>query len=229
MWAIFKSSTLNKILTIVTIISTIVAIWGIFWGSGKADDARRYKATLYQRTVEYQDELGRKVTEVTQLEATAKELKTIAKKDSAKLSAYEKKLLNVYNELNANNRKIKNTEMALLFSEQSKDSFAVQLQELDSMRAFESKGLPLKYGRYDGKWASQDFVYDPNTDSLFTTRVDENEFFVDMYKQKELRPNGKPYFFLLRWFKDWEYRGSIKSLKDSTTIKDAVMVHISKR
>jgi hypothetical protein len=244
----FKGMNLNKILTFATIIATFVAIFSGVSGLRAKNDAKRYQNILHEKTVEYEDELGRKVKEVTQLQVTTKELKKLADQDSATLNAYEKRLLKVYNELAANKRKLKRTEAALSFTSQTKDSFAIQLETLspDNIVALEMADMltefsgitgevpdsdfkPKKIGYYSNDWTSQEFLYDPNTDSLYVSQVSENEFFVDMFKQREQKENGKDYIWPIRLFKDWEYKASIKSLRDSTVIKDAVIVNVSKR
>lgn len=68
-------------------------------------DNERLTNNLYKKTIEYEDELGRRVTETTQMELTIKEMKRAAKKDSTQLNEYEKLLVQTYSELSASNRK----------------------------------------------------------------------------------------------------------------------------
>lgn len=224
--ALFDTSVLSKILTVVTILSILAGIYATFWGFGKNNEASRLRATLHERTVAYEDSLGRKIKEVTQLEISLRELKRVSKKDSAQLNAYERKVLQLYQELGVNERKLKQVESALLFTSRTRDSFAIKLEALEQNDSIEL--LPLKQGIFVGKWSVQEFTYNPNNDSLFVDQIQETEFFVDMYKQRQLKENGKPHCFLWRWTLPWEYQASVKSLRDSTVITEAAYVNVRK-
>lgn len=219
---------MKKILTFLTILSTIVAIASSIWGQIQAHDAKRYKGALYEKKVEYEDELGRKVTEITQLEVTNRELKQVGKKDSILLSDYERKIRKLYDELEANGRKLRHTESALLFSEQTRDSFRIKLEEVKDTLTDKLDLLPIKTGYYSTDWTKQKFTYNPNTDSLSVVQVHENEFFVDLFKKRKPNSKGKQVCWLFRWVRPWEYKASIKSLRDSTIIKDAVMINLNR-
>jgi len=181
---------------------------------------------LHERTVEYEDSLGRKIKEVTQLEISLRELKRVSKKDSVQLNAYERKVLQLYQELGVNERKLKQVESALLFTSRTRDSFAIKLEALEQNDSIDL--LPLKQGVFVDKWSVQEFTYNPNNDSLFVDQIQETEFFVDMYKQRQLKENGKPHCFLWRWTLPWEYQASVKSLRDSTVITEAAYVNVRK-
>ncbi|MCK9545034.1 MAG: hypothetical protein M0R03_23710, partial [Novosphingobium sp.] len=213
---------LSKLPNILLVVVLFVAIGLLVWGLRGKVETRRLQNTLHEQEKKYEDKLGRKVIQVTQLETRIKDFKKVAKKDSASLNDYEKKVLVLYKELENNKRKLRHVESALLFTSVTRDSFVIKLKEIEQKDGLDSIPLlPLKQGFFENKWSVQEFLYNPNNDSLFVDQIQETEFFVDMYKQRQLKENGKPHCFLWRWTLPWEYQASVKSLRDSTVITEA--------
>lgn len=218
---------LSNITTLATIISILVSVFATVWGLRKSKDADDYKNTLYSKTVEYEDELGRKVTEVVQMEVSIKEMKETAKKDSNLLSDYEKKLQRVYKELQSENKKLKDVESAMLFSSSTHDKFAVKMEteyEKEVMPGMEAR----KVAKFENDWFKQEIIYDPNTDTLYVDKLERNEFFIDAFRQRKAKANGKQAFYPFRWRMPWEYKASVKSLRDSTVIQESIYLNMKK-
>lgn len=251
MWAFLLSIYKQKPKVVISVLGFILLLMILIylsasWGIKNKKEGTRYRNALYDKQVHYEDNFGNVVTEINQLKVTNRELRDVIKKDSVNLSEYEKRLLLIKRELDANNRNLRKTQTALYFTEETRDSFALLLRNYvifntddgmsfmvdSSYMVTESElggSLPLKVGRWENDWTVQDFMYDPNNDSLFVVQVSENAFFIDLFKERELNKKDKKVFWPVRWTKPWEYKASIKSKRDSTTIKDAVVVNLTKK
>lgn len=101
---------LDNIKSTVTIISIVVAMGVSIWGTKWKQEATRFENNLYKKEVQWKDERGRLVTEVTELRYSKDELKRIAKSDSSKLSISEKQLYIAAKEIEDLNIKLKHVE-----------------------------------------------------------------------------------------------------------------------
>lgn len=207
----------------ITAVSVVVSILATLQSMKEKARGDRAENNLYTKTIEYQDELGRKVTETTQLEITVRELKQIAKKDTLAMNAYEKKLYKISQELAYNNRKEKTVDKAMMFSTESNFSSEKKAEDIIINK------MPAKTVKFIDTFGTYEATYFPETDNMKISVLQRNEFFLDIYKQRELNKKGKKVFYLWRWTKDWEYKGSVKSLNDSTIIKDFTLINVQKK
>lgn len=218
---------IKKIAAIVGIISVIYSIFSSIYVNYIKSDRDRIKSNLYEKTIQYEDELGRHVTEKTQLQITVKELKKVAKSDSTQLNDYEKQLKKVFDELSASNRKLKNVQNALSIATETRNTFNTKLTDTIVIR--DMAKMTLKRAEISNEYGKYSIEYNPTTDSLNMSLKTRNEFFVDIFKERKANKKGKQVFWPVRWLKDWEYKGSIKTLNDSTEITEFSIINIEKR
>lgn len=213
---------INIIYGIVTILSVLFGMWTNYQSTKIKTDNERLTNNLYKKTIEYEDELGRRVTETTQMELTIKEMKQAAKKDSTQLNEYEKLLVHTYSELSASNRKMKQVESAMNIELHTRNTIETTMKDsvIDEMEV-KTAYVENEFGKYS-------IMYEPETDSLFLTTIQKNQLFVDVFKKRKPNKNGKEAIYLLRWTKGWDYKASIKSLNDSTIIKEFDYIKIKK-
>jgi len=214
---------IKQILSIATIISIIISIFSTMQSMKHKSEKNRLSNNLYEKTIQYEDDLGRQITEKTQLEITVKELKDVLKQDSSTLNSYEKKIYKIANELKLSDRKAKNLESALIVELQTNLQMSAKARNAvyKKMNA-KSAVLSDEFGRYE-------IMYIPELDTIRFALKQRNELVIDMFKQREKNKKDKEVFILWRWIKKWEYKASIKSLNDSTIIKDFTIIKVTKK
>lgn len=214
---------LKTILAVVTIISMSFGALQTCQSMKHKADAKRQKTNLYTKTIEYEDQLGRSVTETMELNVTVKEMKKAAKKDSSQLSNYERKILEFKRELDLSDRQLKSTEAVMKLDVTTRNTFETVMESI------EIENIPIKKAYVSNKFGSYDITYNPANDSIKMEMVQINEFYIDMYKEREPNKKGNKVFILWRWIKDWQYKGSVKTLNDSTIINEFTLLKINKR
>jgi hypothetical protein len=212
---------INKILAIVTIISVLVGVFVSIRNSSLKLENDRLETNLYAKTIQYQDELGRTITETTQLKVTVGELKKITKMDSSKMNSYEKTIYRISKELENNGASKKNTEAAGFIVTESK------FQKSNIAEDTVIRGMKAKTVRFIDPYGTYESTYFPETDTISLIVVQRTELFLELHKQRELNKKGKKVCILWRWAKDWEYNASIKSMGDSTEIKSFNYIKIN--
>jgi hypothetical protein len=214
---------LKTILTVVTIISLLFGVYSNIQNSRNKAEKERVTTNLHQKTIQYEDELGRAVTETTRLQVTNKELKKVLKKDSSKMDEYERTIYKIAKELKTSKRLAKNLESSLIA--ETITNFKLSDRVRDTVfRKMEAKTVHFKdpFGEYSA-------TYIPEVDSMYMSIMQRNELYIDMFKQRPKNNKGKKFIIPLRWFKGWEHVASIKSLNDSTIINDFTVIDVYKK
>ncbi len=106
---------IKTILTIATIVSLLFGVFSNIQSMKHKAESQRLGNNLHEKTIQYEDEKGRLISEKTILQVTNKELKNVLKKDTAKFDEYDKTIYNIAKELSHSNRKVKHLETALTF------------------------------------------------------------------------------------------------------------------
>lgn len=216
-----KKLDLKTISAIVAILSVCVTIYSTIISTRESKRAD----SLYTKTVVYEDELGRTVTENMQLVITNKELKEINKKDSSKLTAYERKILKLTAQSNIKKKSedIINYEMMAFTSQKSVQMRNKFETETDSMTM-----IPMKHLFIEDKYLTLKLIYNPENDSININIINREEFYVEGYLERKPKKDGKQVPYILRWMKSWEFKSSIKTMSDSTVITDFTTMKLKK-
>ena len=214
---------LKQILAVVTIISLIVSIFSTMQASKHKAESRRLATNLYSKTVTYEDRLGRQIVETTQLEIRVRELRKVMKKDSSQLSEYERTIYRIGKELNYSRRKFNKTKYVATVNMSTESSIAERAVDTVYM------GLEAKTARVEDKFGKYIINYVPETDSLFLEVIQRNELYIDVFKERKKNSKGKKAFILWRWTMGYEYKGSIKTLNNATTVTDFTIIEIKKK
>lgn len=215
--------SLKQIAIVITILSVAVSIFSNVQTIKHKAESERLSNNLYSKTIEYEDDLGRKVTEVTQLDIKVSEFKSVMKKDSTKLNEYEKIIFEMGKELKASGRKLKDVEAILNVTVETTDEMAMQTRDTFYRQ------MEAKTAHFSNDLAEYDITYIPELDSLKLAVVQRYDLYIDLFREREKNSKGKDVFILWRWTKDWKYKGSIKTTNNAAIIKDFTIININKR
>jgi hypothetical protein len=90
---------LDDIKTVVAIVATVSTIAFAYWGYQQKERAEIATSNLYKKEIQWTDEKGRLVTEVTELTFTKHELQSMRKADKSKLTDVQLKLKDAYDRI----------------------------------------------------------------------------------------------------------------------------------
>jgi hypothetical protein len=203
---------------LVTILSILATVGLGYWGKLQKDEAKRAINNLHSTTIQYEDEKGRLVTEVTELRFTTKELKQIAKQDSAKLSSVQKKLLKAHGKITELNIKERNAESINIAD------LSVFNDSLVTTAEYDKKGLlkALKPIKTD----NLEISFNVLSDTVVVNHKYKTEITTIVKREADkTTKNGKKRFFLARWVNPrWQY--SAINVSDDKKAKIASAIHI---
>lgn len=186
------STIINNVKETVLILSIISSIGLGIWGQKQKAEADRYRDNLYSRTVQWTDEKGRLITEVSELRFTLGELKSVNVKDSAKYSQAQKELL-------AAKQRIQEMGVELNRAESYfKAELAVKTDSLVSTIQRDEKGATIALKPIKTANLQLDFTVKGDTvlvDHKYTADITT----VVNRKSDKLTRNGKRRFFVARW------------------------------
>jgi hypothetical protein len=101
---------MNKILLIITAISLTAAALSLYFFDDERNRRMAAETNLSVNTTQYEDKLGRMVTETQELRLSVRQFKQIVKQDSIYMNQYEKDLLRAYETIKAQDKKIRQVE-----------------------------------------------------------------------------------------------------------------------
>lgn len=197
--------TLKNILTIVTILSVMIGIVAAIYGIRQGNEKNRLEQNLYSKTVQWEDEKGRLVTETTELRYTVRELRQISKKDSSNLSDAEKKLLATRGTIDALNIKLRKVESVNMIEVESKGEYVTDytIKERDTIYLLEIKPIETKH---------LDLKFDVKGDSIIVNHTYRNSIDIIIDRDQAAGKRGNKRFFLVRWIlPKWEYSSNVVS------------------
>lgn len=218
---------LSNVLRIVTIISIIIGILAILGWVRSSGEKQRAIDNLYNKTVQWEDERGRMVTETTELRFTNRELRKVGKKDSTNLSDVEKKLLDariLISDLKIKPRKVESTHMLEL------ESASEQVTKL----TIEDLGFALeplyKVSIAPIKTKHLELIFNQVGDSLHVSHLYRTDIDVVVDRDKGLNDKGKKRFFVVRWIRPrWEYSSNVVAEDPDAEITSNVYINFQRR
>jgi hypothetical protein len=216
-------NNIKEIAIIASIVFGLGASAGWWRQKQKSDDLAN---NLYAKTVQYEDEKGRRVTETTELRFTVDELQNVAAKDSAiyyaSMSDMEKRLWEVGQEaevLKADKDKLisyHKSEVEAIYKDLEVIP-TIKDNKLVSIEPIETKHLQIRFN-IEGDKITADAKYNTN----ITTIVDRNR---DQFTKK-----GKKRFFIAKWIKPrWQYSDKTVCEDVNATIKNTVSINFENR
>ena len=215
--------TLKDLLIIVTILSVMIGIIAAIYGIRQGNEKNRLEQNLYSKTVQWEDERGRLVTETTELRYTVRELRQISKKDSSNMSEAEKKLLAARSTIDALNIRLRKVESVNMIEVESKGKYVTDysIKEKDTIYLLEIKPIETKH---------LDMKFDVRKDSIIVNHTYRNSIDVIIDRDQELGKRGNKRFFLIRWIMPkWEYSSNVVSEDPNAEITSNVYFNFQKR
>ena len=210
-------------MTIVTILSIMIGIIAAIYGIRQNNEKNRLEQNLYSRTVQWEDERGRLVTETTELRYTVRELRQVSKKDSSNMSDAEKKLLAARGTIDALNIRLRKVESVNMIEVKSKGEYVTDysIREKDTVYLLEIKPIETKH---------LDMKFDVRKDSIIVNHTYRNSIDVIIDRDQELGKRGNKRFFLIRWIMPkWEYSSNVVSEDPNAEITSNVYFNFQKR
>jgi hypothetical protein len=196
-------------------------IIGTIYGIRQNKEANRAENNLYTRTVQWEDERGRLVTETTELRYTLNELRNISKKDSSKMSEAEKQLLAARKEIDALRIKPRNVESVNTIGLESRGTFTTD---------YETKPDTVKLLKIDP--IETEFIslyFKVEGDSILVDHLYKNTLNIIVDRDYGLNARGKPRFFLTRWISPkWQYSSNVVSEDPNADITSNVYIKFQK-
>jgi len=214
---------ISNIKDAITIISIVVTLGLGYWGKVQQEEASRATNNLYSKTVEWKDEKGRLVTEVTELRYTTKELKDIAKLDSTKLSRAQKDLLqanNLVKELKLKERNVESVNIADL--RVHNDSLVSTItydknNKLEALKPIKTEHLYIDF-KVEGDTVLVDHKYNVNINTVVRRERDK------------VTKAGNPRFFIARWVNPrWQYSAINVADDDKAKIDSAIHINFQNK
>ena len=186
---------------------------------GRADDAEN---NLYSKTIQWEDEKGRLVTETTELRYSVNDLKAISQRDSAKLSDAEKVIWEAgqtIKELRSKPQHVvsySKTEVEALY-DSLEVLHTIKDNKLISIEPIRTDHLNIEFEVIEGKVLAN---------AKYNAGI---EVIVDRERRKETK-RGKKRFFIARWLKpDWQYNSKAVCDDPHATIEDTVHINFDNR
>ena len=210
-------------MTIVTILSIMIGIIAAIYGIRQNNEKNRLEQNLYSRTMQWEDERGRLVTETTELRYTVRELRQVSKKDSSNMSDAEKKLLAARGTIDALNIRLRKVESVNMIEVKSKGEYVTDysIREKDTVYLLEIKPIETKH---------LDMKFDVRKDSIIVNHTYRNSIDVIIDRDQELGKRGNKRFFLIRWIMPkWEYSSNVVSEDPNAEITSNVYFNFQKR
>lgn len=207
-------------ISLLAVVSTMLLGWMKY---NDAQEISRLENNLHSTTIQYEDKLGRTVTEVTELRFTNKELKQIAKLDSSKLSDTQKKLWEASQVVKDLEIKSRNAEsfnrVDLSVSNDSLISEVIYNEDrsLKELKPIKTKHLSITF-EVVGDTVLVAHKYNATIDTVVSRSVD-----------KETK-SGKKRFFLVRWVNPrWKYSAkNVSDDKNATIEKGAIHINFQR-
>ena len=210
---------LSNIKEIVTVGSIIVAIVTTMGWNNQKKEAERYRQNLYSHTVQWKDEEGRLIKEVSELRYTHKELKAVASMDSARLNKAQKDLLQANKTIESLNIKLKDAESYYkgelevkydsLISTLSKDSTG----QITAIKPIKTPHLEVTF-EVHGDTVKLNHIYRTNIETVVNRKEDP------------LTKHGNKRIFIARWIRPrYNYWATTKVEDPKAVINNAVYIN----
>lgn len=182
-------------------------------------ETERYRQNLYAQTVEWEDEEGRLIKEVSELRYTHKELKAVASMDSARLNKAQKDLLQANKTIESLNIKLKDAESYYkgelevkydsLISTISKDSTG----QITAIKPIKTPYLEVTF-EVHGDTVKLNHIYRTNIETVVNRKEDP------------LTKYGNKRIFIARWVRPrYNYWATTKVEDPKAVINNAVYIN----
>lgn len=185
---------LNNLKDILTIVSIGIAVVTSLGWTKQKQEAERYRQNLYSKTVQWEDEQGRLITEVSELRYSYRELKAIAGMDSALLNETQKDLLKANKTIEELGVKLKDTESYFKGELEAQHDSLMTTFERDStgqitaLKPIKTPYLEIDF-HVEGDTVKINHIYRANIETVINRKEDK------------LTKAGNKRFFIARWIK----------------------------
>jgi virulence-associated protein VagC len=188
-----------KLITKYSLIISIITILMMLWGVRNYREIRRLRNNLNARTIEYEDKLGRTVTQSQAYQVTIRELKQARRVDSLHRTEYEQKLAEAIQTVDILKKKLSRVESVntVVIESKKTDTVYIHVDE-DSLiiEPIRSKHWNIDFTVLNHKLMVADMTY--------TAQVD-----IVIDRDKSLKPDGRKRFILCRIIRpNWVYNSS---------------------
>lgn len=186
------NTVINNVKETVLIVSIISSIFLGIWGQKQKAEADRYRDNLYSKTVQWTDENGRLITEVSELRFTLSELKSVNIKDSANYSAAQKELLLAKKNIEEMGIKLNNAESYF------KSELAVKTDSIITSIVKDGTGATIALNPI--KTANLELSFTVIGDSVLVDHLYKTNIVTIVNRKKDkLTSNGRKRLFIARW------------------------------
>lgn len=213
------SLILDNIKNSVTIISIIIAIiTSVGWSKQKVE-TERYRQNLYSTTVQWTDEQGRLITEVSELRYSYRELQAVAKMDSTKLNKAQRDLLKANNTIKELNIKLKDTESYFKGELEVKHDSLITIASKDSIGQIIAL-KPIKTPHLEIEFFVENDTIKLN--HIYRTNIET----VVNRKEDKLTKSGNRRFFIARFIKPrYDYWATTRVEDPNAKINNTVFIN----
>lgn len=196
-------------LTVLLLISFLVIAFLFF---RNRTNKIQYKDDIEMIKGTYVDKLGRQVAFTQAAQKKLSELEAISKRDSTELNDYQKHLSWAYNEIKALNGKLKNLSEFTIGETKLSGEFKEPLKDTTIME--ENR----KFAYYSNGYLDEMIILNSGFDSVKVYYSHIDTLLLADFWQRKPRKNGKPVFFLWRWFRPWEVQIEAKTADPNSII-----------
>lgn len=213
---------LSNIKEAVTILSVVAAIGFGYWGKLQSQEASRATSNLYSKTIQWEDEKGRLVTETSELRFTTQELRNINRQDSARLNEVQKKLWKASKAIEDLKVKERNVESVNIVGLEARRDSLVTIpvynedNVLKELKPIKTDNLLIEFE------VTSDTIY---VNHLYTSEITT----VVSRKVDKFTSKGRKRLFLARWVNPrWEYTAMNVSDDPNAEITSAINIKFQK-
>lgn len=212
---------ISGIKDVVTVVSIVATLGLGYWGNLQRQEAQRATDNLYSKTIQWEDEKGRLVTETTELRYTVSELKDISKRDKESLSEAERKVAEAAETIKELGIKARNVDRYENVSFEVADSAETKIvyrdKKLEKIEPIRTKHMDIDF-IIKGDKVIAAYKYKGNVKVIINRKVD-----------KETK-KGKKRFFLARWVNPrYDYWSTVVSDDKNATITSTDSINFQKK